>query len=70
MYGLYYVEVRSLYAHFLESFYHKQILNFVKSLFCIEIIICFLFINLLIWCNTLIDLCVMKNPCTSGIIPT
>jgi len=22
-YGLYYVEVDSLYAHFLESFYHK-----------------------------------------------
>ena len=35
MYGLYYVEVRSLYAHFLESFYHKRILNFVKSFFCI-----------------------------------
>ena len=34
-YGLYYVEVGSLYAHFLESFYHKSVLNFVKSFFCI-----------------------------------
>ena len=32
-YGLYYVEVDSLYAHFLESFYHKWVLNFVKSFF-------------------------------------
>ena len=32
-YGLYYVEVCSLYTHFLESFYHKWMLNFVKSFF-------------------------------------
>ena len=35
LYGLYYVEVGSLYAHFLESFYQKWVLNFVKSFFCI-----------------------------------
>ena len=35
MYGLYYVEVGSFYAHFLESLYHKWLLNFVKSIFCI-----------------------------------
>ena len=35
IYGLYYVEAGSLYAHFLESFYHKWVLNFVKSFFCI-----------------------------------
>ena len=35
VYGLYYVEVGSLYAHFLESFYHNWVLNFVKSFFCI-----------------------------------
>ena len=29
------VEVGSLYAHFLESFYHKSVLNFVRSFFCI-----------------------------------
>ena len=33
MYGLYYVEVCSLYTHFLESFYHKCVLNFVESFF-------------------------------------
>ena len=34
VYGLYYVEVVSLHAHFLESFYRKQVLNFIKSIFC------------------------------------
>ena len=33
IYGLYYVEVCSLYAHFLESFDHKWMMNFVKSIF-------------------------------------
>ena len=33
VYGLNYVEIGSLYAHFLESFYHKWVLNFVKSFF-------------------------------------
>ena len=35
MYGLYYVEVGSFYAHFLKSFGHKWVLNFVKGFFCI-----------------------------------
>ena len=36
IYGLYYVvEVCSLYTHFAESFCHKWMLNFAKSLFCI-----------------------------------
>ena len=34
VYGLYYVEVVSLHAHFLESFYCKRVLNFIKSIFC------------------------------------
>ena len=29
MYSLYYIEVGFLYAHFLESFYHIYMLNFV-----------------------------------------
>ena len=33
--SLYYVEVGPLYAHFLESFYHKCVSNFVRSLFCV-----------------------------------
>ena len=33
--GLYYVEVYSLYIHFLGSFYNKWVLNFLKSFICI-----------------------------------
>ena len=32
IYGLYYVD---LHSHFLKSFYHKLMLNFIKSFFCI-----------------------------------
>ena len=41
--GLYYVEVGSLCAHFLESFYHKWLLNFFLKgfLFILFIIIIF-----------------------------
>ena len=36
-YSLYYTEVCFLYAHFPEIFfYHKWMLNFVKSIFCIN----------------------------------
>ena len=33
IYDLYYVEVCSFYTHFVESFYYKWVLNFVKSFF-------------------------------------
>ena len=36
----------------------------------IEIIIWLLFFNLLMWCITLIDLQILKNPCIPGIKPT
>jgi len=36
----------------------------------LEIIIWFLFFNLLMWCITLIDLRILKNPCIPGIKPT
>jgi len=36
----------------------------------IEIIIWLLFFNLLMWCITLIDLWILKNPCIPGIKPT
>ena len=32
IYHLYYVEICSFYIHFVESFYYKSILNFLKSL--------------------------------------
>ena len=35
IYGLYYVEVCSLHAHFLKSFYYKWMLNFIRSFLCI-----------------------------------
>ena len=44
IYGLYYIEVCSLYAHVLESFYHKWVLNSVKSFFCIYWDDCMVFI--------------------------
>ena len=59
IYGLYYIEVGSLYTHFLYSFYYKWVLNFV-------IIIWFLF-NLLAWCIMVIDLHILKNLCIPGI---
>ena len=37
IYGLYYVEAGSFYAHFLKSFQHKWVLNFVRDflvIFC------------------------------------
>ena len=71
VYGLYYVEVVSLYAHFLESFYHTWVLNFVKSFSAsVEIIVWFLFFNLAIWPITLIDFHRLKNPCIPGFSPT
>ena len=35
IYGFYYVEVCSFCACFLEDFYHKWMLNFVKGFLCI-----------------------------------
>ena len=67
IYGLYYVEVYSLYAHFGESFYQKWILNFIRKIFCIWMIIWFLFFSLLMWCITLIDLWILNHPCLPGI---
>ena len=34
IYGLYYVEIGAFCTHFLESFYHKWVLNFFKSFSC------------------------------------
>ena len=47
--------------------------GFCQSLFLsasIEMIIWLLSFNLLIWCITLIDLHILKNPCIPGINPT
>ena len=64
-----FIEVYSLHTHFLENLYHRWIFNFwifVKTVSAsIEMIIGFLFFNLLMWCITLIDLWILKNPCIS-----
>jgi len=45
-------------------------LNFSKAFSAsIEVIIWFLFFSLLMWCITLIDLRILKNPCIPGIKP-
>ena len=67
-FSFYYVEVCSFYSCFLESFYHKWMLNFVKGLLCIywdtDMA---LFFNLLMWWIALIDLQILKNSCIPGI---
>ena len=73
-FGLYYIEVCSLYTNFLESFCHKWMLNFVKSFFfffaSIRMIILFLPFNLLMWCITLIHLKILNHPWVPGLNPT
>ena len=68
IYDLYYVGVASFYDHFLKSFYHKCVLNFVEGFFCTywdyHMV---LYFSLLIWSNTLTDLHILKNPCIPGI---
>ena len=69
IYGLQYVDVGSFYANFLESFYHKWVLNFVESFLCIywDDHVLFIFQLLLIWCFTLIALHILRNHCIPGI---
>ena len=57
LYGLDYIEVYSLYDHFLESFFNHKIPHpFIKTFTAsIEMIILFLFSKLLMWCITVID---------------
>ena len=33
--GLYYIEVCFLYSHFVEHFYFKWVLDFIKGVFCL-----------------------------------
>ena len=50
IYGLYYVDIGSFYAHFLKSFNHKWVLNFVKGILCIywddHMVFIFQFVNM------------------------
>ena len=63
------------YVPSLPAFWRVYIINecciFSKAFSAsIEIIICFLSFNLLLWCITLIDLWILKNPCITGIKTT
>ena len=75
IYGFYYVEVCSLYAWFLKVVVVVGIINECWSLSkafyaSIEIIIWFIYLNLLMWYIILIDLQILKNYCIPGIKPT
>ena len=54
-----------------EFFYHKCVLNLSKAFSAsIQLIIWLLSFSLLIWCITLIDLCILRNSCIPEINPT
>ena len=48
IYGLYYVEVLALYVHFVESFHHEWMLNFVECFFSIYGDDCVVFVLLFV----------------------
>ena len=61
------------YSHFGESFYHEQMLHFVKYyyFFCVcwddHVVLSSL---LFMWCITLIDLCMLNHPCNPEMNPS
>jgi len=59
LYSFYYVEVRSFYSCFLESFYHKWMLNFVKGFLCIfwdnHMVFVFQFVNVVYYIDWFVD---------------
>ena len=71
IFGLYFIEVGSFYARFLNNLNHRWVLILLKAFSAsIEIIIWFLYFILLILCIRLIDLHILKNPWVPGINPT
>ena len=54
--GLFYVQIGSLYAHFLESYYHKWMLDF--------------FLKLSLHLLRSVDLWILKNSCITWMNPT
>ena len=70
IYGLYYVEVGSFYAHFWRVLIINGCWILSKAFSAsIEITIQFLSFNLLIWCIALIDLHILNNHYIPGINP-
>ena len=73
VYGLYYVEVCSIFAQVLDIlfFNYKLVLNCVKIVSAsMEMITWFLSFSLLLWYITLIDMQILQNPCIPGMNPT
>ena len=70
VYDLYYFELWYFCTYFLGSVYHKLAKYCQSFSASIEMIIWFLYFCLLIWCTTLIHLCMLKNFCLFGIKPT
>ena len=70
VYGLYYVEVCSLYIYFVESLYHKLILSFGRSVFCIHwdnhMIFILQFVNVFYHSDWL---CMLKHSCIPWMNP-
>ena len=70
--AFFYVEVCFFYACFLEGFYHKWMLNFVKCFLCIywdnHMDFIFQFVNVVYHID--FDLWILKNPCIPEIKPT
>ena len=68
--SFYYVETCSFYTHFGKSFSHEWMLNlsnaFSTSIVMIKWLLSFL---LLMWCITLINLCMLNHPCDPGMNP-
>ena len=59
-YSFYYVEVCSFYSCFLEGFYHKLMLNFVKGFLCIywdnHMVFIFQFVNVVYYIDWFVDI--------------
>ena len=63
------------YVHFMSTFWRVYIINgcwILSEAFSasVEMIIWFLFLNLLMWYITMIDLHMLKNPCIPGMNPS
>ena len=70
--GLYQIEICSFYTNFVNFFFYINGCWILSNVFssCIEMIIWFLFFNLLIWCITLIGLWILNHACIPEINPT
>ena len=69
MHSLHYLEIHSLYTHFVENFYHKCWILSNGFPTSVGMIIFLLSFAWLIWCITLINLGMLNALCIFGINP-